>query len=81
LEGRVRDWWERGEKLAEINHEPRLGWHSLRRKFARELKHTPLKNLCYLGGWKEPLKCYQRPDESTMREALEGRKALKAFGG
>ncbi len=49
-----------------------------------ELKHTPLKDLCYLGGWKEPqtiLKCYQRPDESTMREALEGRKALKAFGG
>ncbi len=60
------------------------GWHSLRRKFATELKHTPLKDLCYLGGWKEPqtvLKCYQRPDESTMREALEGRKPLKAFGG
>jgi integrase len=80
----VRDWWERGEKLAEIHHEPGLGWHSLRRKFATELKHTPLKDLCYLGGWKEPqtvLKCYQRPDESTMREALEGRKPLKAFGG
>jgi hypothetical protein len=80
----VRDWWERGEKLAEIHHEPALGWHSLRRKFATELKHTPLKDLCYLGGWKEPqtvLKCYQRPDESTMREALEGRKPLKAFGG
>jgi len=49
-----------------------------------ELKHTPLKDLCYLGGWKEPqtvLKCYQRPDESTMREALEGRKPLKALGG
>ena len=61
-----------------------LGRHSLRRKFATELKHTPLKDLCYLGGWKEPqtvLKCYQRPDESTMREALEGRKPLKALGG
>jgi hypothetical protein len=80
----VRDWWEQGEKLAEIHHEPGLGWHSLRRKFATELKHTPLKDLCYLGGWKEPqtvLKCYQRPDESTMREALEGRKPLKALGG
>ncbi len=64
--------------------EPGLGWHSLRRKFATELKHTPLKDLCYLGGWKEPqtiLKCYQRPDESTMREALEVRKPLKALGG
>ena len=63
---------------------PGLGWHSLRRKFATELKHTPLKDLCYLGGWKEPQtvpKCYQRPDESTMREALEGRKPLKAVGG
>jgi integrase len=80
----VRDWWEQGEKLAEIHHEPGLGWHSLRRKFATELKHTPLKDLCYLGGWKEPqtvLRCYQRPDESTMREALEGRKPLKALGG
>jgi len=80
----VRDWWERGENLAEIHHEPGLGWHSLRRKFATELKHTPLKDLCYLGGWKEPqtlLKCYQRPDESTMREALEGRKPLKVLGG
>ncbi len=41
-------------------------------------------DLCYLGGWKEPqtvLRCYQRPDESTMREALEGRKPLKALGG
>jgi integrase len=75
----VRDWWERGEKLAGIAHEPGLGWHSLRRKFATELKHTPLKDLCYLGGWKEPqtvLKCYQRADETTMRQALEGRKQL-----
>ena len=37
------------------------------------MKETPLKDLCYLGGWKEPqtiLKCYQRPDEATMREGL-----------
>jgi integrase len=78
----VRDWWERGEVQAEITHEPGLGWHSLRRKFATELKHTPLKDLCYLGGWKEPqtvLKCYQRADETTMRQALEGRKQLAAI--
>jgi hypothetical protein len=59
-----------------------LGWHSLRRKFATELKHTPLKDLCYLGGWKEPqtvLKCYQRADEGTMREALASRKRLTGF--
>ena len=43
---------------------------------------TPLKDLCYLGGWKEPqtvLKCYQRADETTMRQALESRKQLAAI--
>jgi len=75
----LRDWWQRGEALAGIPHAPGSGWHSLRRKFATELKHVPLKDLCYLGGWKEPqtvLRCYQRPDETTMREALAGRRRL-----
>jgi integrase len=79
----VRDWWERGEKLAGITHQAGLGWHSLRRKFATELKHTPLKDLCHLGGWKEPqtvLKCYQQADEATMRQALEGRKQIAIVG-
>jgi hypothetical protein len=31
----------------------RFGWHSFRRKFATELKHIPLKDLCDLGGWKD----------------------------
>lgn len=75
----LRDWWQRGEVLAAVPHAPGLGWHSLRRKFATELKHVPLKDLCYLGGWKEPqtvLRCYQRPDETTMRQALAGRRRL-----
>ena len=53
----------------------------MRRKFAPEMKHTPLKDLCYLGGWKDPqtvLRCYQRPDEATMREALARRRPLDA---
>lgn len=75
----MRDWWGRARKQAELAAERGLGWHSLRRKFATELKDTPLKDLCELGGWKDHntiLKCYQRPDEATMREALERRKAL-----
>ena len=71
-----RDWWERAQELAGLKKEPGRGWHSLRRKFATDLKHVPLRDLCYLGGWKEPqtvLKCYQRPDEATMRRALESR--------
>lgn len=74
-----RDWWQRGEALAEIAHQPGMGWHSLRRKFATEMKETPLKDLCYLGGWKEPqtiLKCYQRADTATMKKALASRTRL-----
>lgn len=76
----MRDWWQRGEALAKLPRTPGLGWHSLRRQFATEMKETPLKDLCYLGGWKEPqtiLKCYQRPDEATMREGLAQRRPLK----
>jgi len=71
-----RDWWERAQELAGLKKEPGRGWHSLRRKFATDLKHVPLRDLCYLGGWKEPqtvLKCYQQPDEATMRQALTSR--------
>jgi integrase len=77
----MRDWWQQGEALAKVPRSPGLGWHSLRRKFATELKHVPLKDLCYLGGWKEPqtvLKCYQRADADTMKQALATRKPLQA---
>lgn len=57
----VRDWWERAAKLADLPKVKRLGWHSLRRQWATEMKETPLKDLCYIGGWKSPmtvLTCY-----------------------
>ncbi len=66
-------------KRAGLTDTQRLGWHSLRRKFATELKDTPLKDLCALGGWKDHntvLKCYQHADEATMREALAKRRAV-----
>jgi integrase len=77
----MRDWWERMEKLSGIKRVPGRGWHSLRRKFATELKNTPLRDLCHLGGWKDPqtiLKCYQRADPVTMRQALASRMRLEA---
>ncbi len=43
----------------------------------------PPVDLCYVGGWKEPqtvLKCYQRPDENTVREALAKRQTRKVVG-
>ena len=58
----------------------RKGLRSLRRHFATELKDLPLKDLCYLGGWKNPmtlLTCYQQPDEDVMRRALVARRVYR----
>ncbi len=77
----LEKWWRRAERLAGIAHEPGRSFHALRRKFATELKHVPLKDLCALGGWKNPdtvLTCYQTADEVTMREALASRRPLRA---
>lgn len=77
----LRDWWLRAEEKAELPHIKGLGWHGLRRKFATELKEIPLKDLCALGGWKDPqtiLKCYQKADEETMRAALRQRSRGKS---
>ncbi len=76
----VRDWWERLHRAAGLPKGERLGWHSLRRQFATELKHTPLKDLAHLGGWKNPqtiLLCYQEPDEQTQRDALAARVTIR----
>ena len=75
----MRDWWLRSEEAAELEHVDGLGWHGLQRKFGEELKDIPLKDLCALGGWSDPqtvIQCYQRPDERTMRGALETRRVV-----
>ena len=49
-----------------------------------EMKETPLKDLCYMGGWKSPqtvLTRYQQPDTETQREALAKRKRYRAGAG
>lgn len=77
----VQTWWDTAERLAQLPKERGRGWHSCRRTFATELKGVPLKDLCELGGWKDPntvLRCYQRADPVTMRQALEARQRLEA---
>lgn len=79
-----RDWWERAEKLAGLTPTPRRGWHSLRRKFATEMMHQPLKLLCELGGWKNHhtvVSCYQRADRESMERALADRRKPMVSGG
>jgi integrase len=80
----LQDWWRRGAKRAMLPTGQRLGWHSIRRKFATEMKHTPLTDLSQLGGWKctqTILTCYQQPDEATQRQALATRSVLRAISG
>ena len=79
----MRDWWKKAEVLAGLTHRKGMGWHALRRKFATELKDTPLNDLCALGGWRSPqtiLMCYQQPDLETQRRALESRRAISNVG-
>jgi integrase len=81
----LRDWWQRLEAKAKLPRVRGRGWHSLRRKFATDLKHdeTPLVDIAYLGGWRGPqtlLRVYMKPDEVTMRGALERRTARRAVG-
>jgi integrase len=69
------------QKDAKLPVERGRGWHSLRRKFATELKNAPLRDLQALGGWKDPMtivKCYQKPDDVTMAEALKNRTPLRS---
>lgn len=47
----LRDWRYCAEELAGLEHIDGLGWHGLRRKFADEHRHVPLKDLADLGGW------------------------------
>lgn len=77
----ARDWLERAQEAAGLPPEPGRGWHAFRRNFASELRHVGLRDLCDLGGWKEPMtvvKCYQRPSEDAMRQAQASRRVLEA---
>jgi len=77
----LRHWWDAAEVAAKLAPVERRGWHSLRRAFATEMKHAPLRDLAYLGGWKSVstvVEVYQQPDDATMREALESRRPIEA---
>jgi len=72
-------WWVSVADEAKLP--PALGrrFHSLRRKFATEMKHAPLRDLAYLGGWKSVstvVEVYQRPDAETMQRALATRRPV-----
>jgi integrase len=79
-----RHWWDLAEVTAKLEPVERRGWHSLRRSFATELKHAPLADLAYLGGWKSVatiVNVYQQPDDETMLAALASRRTLEVASG
>lgn len=72
----MRDWWNAAQRTAGLADVHRLGWHSLRRKLANDLRKLPLKDLATLGGWKDTrtiLTCYLEEDEQAMVAALRNR--------
>jgi integrase len=76
-------WWRRADEKAGLVHVLGMGFHSARRKFASELKGTNLRDLAYMGGWKNPqtvLTIYQQPEMEVQREALATRKKLRVAG-
>ncbi len=57
-------------ELADLERQPGGLWHPFRRKWATERKGMPVVDVAAAGGWKDPttlLKCYQQPDEATIR--------------
>jgi integrase len=74
-------WWKRAVKLAKLDKVKRLGWHSLRRQFASEMRDVPLRDLAHMGGWRNAqtiVSVYQVPDEERQREGLAQRRELKS---
>jgi len=61
------------DQLAQLKPAKGRGYHSLRRQFATELKETPLKDLAYLGGWKDPLRHCSRATSSPTKARSDGR--------
>lgn len=83
-----QDWWERAERLAELEPIEGLKWHGLRRKFATEHMKagTPAKVIAHMGGWESVqtlVKCYQKAGSAAMRQAQKRRETLResAAGG
>ncbi|MGE0440840.1 MAG: tyrosine-type recombinase/integrase [Gemmatimonadales bacterium] len=78
----ARTWWRRLQDRAGVPKRPGLGWHSLRRKFATELRQAPLRDLVDLGGWKSAqvvTRCYQGADHESQLLALAARRNTTAL--
>ncbi len=57
-----RDWLREAERLAELPHMPRGGWHTFRRGWATARRYIALQDVAKTEGWRNSattLQCYQ----------------------
>ena len=72
--GIARQWLQRAEELAELEHVPGGGWHMFRRGFVNLRKGMSETDLAALGGWKNAnvmRQVYQKPDFATMSQVVQ----------
>lgn len=66
-------WLRKAYKRAGFTWPENGGWHALRRKWATERKHAPLKDVMRGGGWRSPtalLASYQHADDESVRHVI-----------
>lgn len=74
-------WLRQAEQLAELESMDGSLWHAYRRRWATVRKRLPAVDVAEAGGWAGPhtlQTVYQRADEETMYEVVEGGGVLRA---
>ncbi len=64
----------KAERLADLPHQLRGGWHSFRRGWATARKSLPVQDVMRAGGWRDVKAlqtAYQGADASTMRRVVD----------
>ena len=77
---RASNWLREAEQLAELPKQSGSLWHAYRRGWATSRKHLPDVDVAAAGGWKstETLRrCYQQPDEASVRRVVLERVELR----
>ncbi len=80
----ARKWLLQAEKRAGVEHLERRAWHGFRRQFASELRHHPIQDVMYLGGWTDahtPQTLYQQVDREGLSAVVADRRPLKGVVG
>jgi hypothetical protein len=70
----LSSWFAAAERAAGLEKLERGVWHAYRRKWAKERKHLPVKDVMVAGGWQDVrtfLESYNEPDEATMLAVME----------